>query len=47
MGLCPAVVVYPITGSRDAAMEHITLEDVPDPIYQDILGKVWCGVCRP
>ena len=46
VGLCPAVIVYLITGSRDAAMEHITL-DVPDPIYQDILGKVWCGVHRP
>ena len=28
MGLCPAVVVYLITGSHDAAIEHITLEDV-------------------
>ena len=40
MGLCPAVVVYLITGSRDAAIEHITLEDVPDPLYQKILAEV-------
>ena len=45
MGLCPAVVVYLITGSRDAAIEHITLKDVPDPVYQELLGKVRCGVC--
>ena len=30
MGLCLAVVVYLIPGSHDAAIEHITLKDVPD-----------------
>ena len=44
MGLCLAAVVHVITGSPDAAMEHITLQDLPDPdnipriISQ---GKVW------
>ena len=39
-GLSPAIVVYLATGSRDAAIEHITLEDVPDPVYQEVLHKV-------
>ena len=43
----PAIVVYLITGSRDAAIEHITLNEVPDPIYQEILGKVRFRVCWP
>ena len=36
MGLCPAVVVYLITGSCDATMEHIALEDMPDPMHINI-----------
>ncbi len=39
-GLSPAILVYLITGSRDAAVEHITVEDVPDPVYQELLSKV-------
>lgn len=29
-GLSPAVVSYLTTGSRDSAVEHVTLDDVPD-----------------
>ena len=39
-GLSPAVVAYLVTGSRDAAVEHITLSDVPDPVIQEQLNKV-------
>ena len=45
-GLSPAVLVYLITGSRDAAVEHIIVEDVPDPVYQELLYKVSCTVIR-
>jgi hypothetical protein len=39
-GLSPAVAAYLLTGSRDAAVEDITLADVPDPVIQDMLNKV-------
>ena len=39
-GLSPAVVAYLVTGSGDAAVEHITLPDVPDPVIQEQLNKV-------
>ena len=39
-GLSPAVIAYATTGNRDAAVEHITIEDIPDPVLQDKLHKV-------
>ena len=45
-GLSPAVVAYLLSGSRDAAVEDITLADVPDPVIQDILNKVGLNVCE-
>ena len=41
-GLSEAVVAYLISGSRDAAVEHIVLEDIPDPVMQGKLRQV-CG----
>ena len=40
-GLSPAVVAYIISSSRDAAVEHIVLEDIPDPVLQDQLKQVF------
>ena len=39
-GLSQAAVAYIISGSRDAAVEHIVLEDIPDPVIQDQLRQV-------
>ena len=42
-GLSPAVVSYLVSGNRDSCIEHIVLEDVPDPVYQEKMSKVlWC-----
>ena len=38
-GLSPAIVSY-LSGSRDAAVEKLTPEDFPDPVYQDKLHQV-------
>lgn len=40
-GLSPAIVAYLVSGSRDAAVEKLTLEDLPDPVYQDKLHQVY------
>lgn len=39
-GLSPAVASYLISGKRDAALEHITTEDIPDPVLQEKLEEV-------
>lgn len=39
-GLSPAIVSYLVSGSRDAAVEKLTPEDFPDPVYQDKLQQV-------
>lgn len=39
-GLSPAVVSYITSGTRDSCVEHIVIEDVPDPVYQEKLRKV-------
>ena len=39
-GLCPAIIAYLVFGSRDAAVEQLTLDDFPDPVYQDKLHQV-------
>ena len=39
-GLSPGVIAYVASGNRDAAVEHLTLEDVPDPVLQDKLRQV-------
>ena len=39
-GLSPAIIAYLVSGSRDAAIEKLTLEDLPDPVYQDKLRQV-------
>lgn len=39
-GLSPAIIAYLVSGSRDAAVEQLTLDDFPDPVYQDKLHQV-------
>lgn len=39
-GISPAVVSYISTGSRDSAVEYITLEDIPDPDLKEKLTQV-------
>jgi hypothetical protein len=39
-GLSPAIVAYVVSGCRDSAVEQLTLEDLPDPVYQDKLNQV-------
>ena len=39
-GLSPAVIAYITSGNCDAAVEYITLEDIPDPVLQDKLHQV-------
>ena len=39
-GLSPAVAAYLVNGSRDAAVEHVVLEDIPDPVIQNQLKQI-------
>ena len=39
-GLSPAVISYVISGSRDAVLEAIVMEDTPDPCLRESLKKV-------
>ena len=39
-GISPAVVSYISTGSRDSAVEYITLKDIPDPDIKEKLTQV-------
>lgn len=39
-GLSPAVVSYLTSGKRDAAVAHITLDDIPDPCLKEKLTQV-------
>ena len=39
-GLSPAVVSYLISGRRDAAVAHVCVEDIPDPVLAEDLTKV-------
>ena len=39
-GLSPAVVSHLTSGRRDSCVEHVEVEDVPDPVYQEKLIKV-------
>lgn len=41
-GLSPAVVSLIVSGNRDSCIEHIVLEDVPDPVYQEKMSKLLC-----
>ncbi|KAK2572104.1 hypothetical protein P5673_002306 [Acropora cervicornis] len=38
-GISPAVISYVISGSRDTALEHLVLEDIPDPCLRQILKE--------
>ena len=40
-GISPAVISYIISGSRDTALEHLVLEDIPDPCLRQILKEVY------
>ena len=40
-GLSPAAVAYIINGTRDSAVEHVVLEDIPDPVVQEQLKQVF------
>ena len=39
-GLSPAVVSYLMSGKRDAAVAHVCVEDIPDPILAENLTMV-------
>ena len=39
-GLSKAAIAHLSSGSRDAAVPHITLADIPDPVIQESLDKV-------
>ena len=39
-GLSPGVVAYLVTGKRDAAVEHVKVSDIPDPVLQGRLREV-------
>jgi len=39
-GMSPAIISYLMTGRRDSAVEHVTLEDIPDPDLKEKLQKV-------
>ena len=39
-GLSPAVAAYVVTGCQDAAVECITINDLPDPVLKDNLQQV-------
>lgn len=43
-GMSPAVISYLMTGRRDSAVEHVTLEDMPDPDLKEKLNKVYFNV---
>lgn len=40
LGISPTVVSYVSTGSRNSAVEYITLEDIPDPDLREKLIQV-------
>ena len=40
-GLSPAIVAYIVSGIRVAAVEHIVLENIPDPVMQYQLKQVF------
>lgn len=39
-GLSPIVIAYLCTGHRDEAVQHLTLDDFPDPVLQEKLQEV-------
>ena len=39
-GISSAVVSYILSGSRDTALEHLDVRDIPDPCLRDNLTKV-------
>ena len=39
-GMSPAIISYLMTGRRDSAVEHVTLEDIPDPDLKEKLKEV-------
>ena len=41
-GLSPAVIAYICTGRRDAAVQHLSLDDYPDPVVK----KNFEEICR-
>lgn len=39
-GISPAVISYIISGSRDTVLEHLVIDDIPDPCLCQILNEV-------
>lgn len=39
-GLSPSVVIYIVTGTRDAVLENLDIEDIPDPCLRENLREV-------
>ena len=39
-GLSREIVAYLCSGNRDASVEHVKLDDIPDPVLQNKLNKV-------
>ena len=39
-GISPAVISYIVSGSRDTVLEHLVIQDIPDPCLRQILNEV-------
>ena len=39
-GISPAVITYVVSGSRDSALEYLSIQDVPDPCLRETLNEV-------
>lgn len=39
-GTSPAVISYIVSGSRDTVLEHLVIQDIPDPCLCQILNEV-------
>ena len=39
-GISPAVINYVVSGSRDSALEYLSIQDIPDPCLRETLNEV-------
>ena len=39
-GISPAVINYVVSGSRDSALEYLSIQDIPDPCLCETLNEV-------
>ena len=38
--ISPAVINYVVSGSRDSALEYLSIQDIPDPCLHKMLNEV-------